>query len=56
MANFSYKLTTQKSMKIAGVIDTDEMIVELNGEDKKLSIPIYVYRRNSNRSFTLRLF
>lgn len=37
MANFVYKLTTQKSMKIAGIIDTDEMIVELNGEDKKLS-------------------
>lgn len=37
MANFVYKLVKTKSMKIAGVIDTDEMIVELNGEDKKLS-------------------
>lgn len=37
MANFVYKLTTQKAMKIAGVIDTDAMIVEIDGEDKKLS-------------------
>lgn len=34
MANFVYKLTTQKAMKIAGVIDTDAMIVEIDGEDK----------------------
>lgn len=49
MANFSYKLTTQKSMKIAGVIDTDEMIVELNGESFRTShdwtTKEYFYRR-----------
>lgn len=29
--------TTPILLTLAGVIDTDEMIVELNGEDKKLS-------------------
>ena len=37
MANFVYKRLTQTSMKIAGIIDTDNMTVDVDGEDKKLS-------------------
>ncbi|MFQ7208593.1 MAG: hypothetical protein ACLRPZ_04020 [Coprococcus sp.] len=37
MANFVYKTVKTTSMKIAGVIDTDRMIIEVDGEEKKLS-------------------
>ena len=37
MKNFVYKLVKTKSMKFAGVIDTDRMVVEVDGEEKKLS-------------------
>lgn len=37
MANFVYKRLTQTSMKIAGILDTDNMTVDVDGEDKKLS-------------------
>lgn len=37
MANFVYKRLTQTSMKIAGILDTDSMTVDVDGEDKKLS-------------------
>lgn len=37
MANFTYKKTETTQMKIAGIIDTDNMTVEVNGEDKRLS-------------------
>lgn len=37
MANFVYKKTTQTSMKVAGIIDTDKMIVDVDGDVKKLS-------------------
>lgn len=38
MANFVYKRTTQTAMKIAGIIDTDKMIVDVDGEEKNLAI------------------
>lgn len=37
MSNFIYKRTTTTSMKVAGIIDTDNMTVDVNGEVKKLS-------------------
>ena len=37
MSNFSYKKTTTTAMKVAGIIDTDRMIIEVDGEEKKLS-------------------
>lgn len=37
MANFVYKRTTQTAMKIAGIIDTDKMIVDVDGDEKSLS-------------------
>lgn len=37
MANFSYKVTTTTAMKVAGMIDTDCMTIDVDGEPKKLS-------------------
>lgn len=37
MANFVFKRTEQKAMKIAGMIDTDIMIINVDGDNKKLS-------------------
>lgn len=37
MANFAYKKTTTTAMKVAGIIDTDNMTVDVDGEVKKLS-------------------
>lgn len=34
--NFSYKCTTQTAMKIAGIIDTDKMTIDVDGEMKNL--------------------
>lgn len=43
MANFIFKETKQTSMKIAGIIDTDNMIVEVDGEKKKLATLLSVF-------------
>ena len=43
MKSFSYKLTTTKAMKITGIIDTDSMTIDLDGEDKKLSTLLSEY-------------
>lgn len=37
MSNFSYKKTTITAMKVAGIIDTDNMTIDVDGEEKKLS-------------------
>lgn len=37
MANFSYKRTETTTLKAAGIIDIDRMVIEVNGEEKKLS-------------------
>lgn len=37
MANFVYKKTITTSMKVAGILDTDNMTVDIDGEEKKLS-------------------
>ena len=37
MSNFSYKKTTTTAMKVAGIIDTDRMTIDVDGEKKKLS-------------------
>ena len=37
MANFSYKKTTTTAMKVTGIIDTDKMTIDVDGEEKKLS-------------------
>ena len=36
MANFVYKKTETTAMKIAGIVDTDRMTIEVDGEDKEL--------------------
>lgn len=37
MANFVFKRTEQRSMKIAGLINTDTMTINVDGVDKDLS-------------------
>ena len=37
MANFTYKITTTKAMKAAGILDITAMTIEVDGEEKKLS-------------------
>lgn len=43
MANFIFKETKQTSMKIADIIDTDNMTVEVDGEEKKLATLLSVF-------------
>lgn len=45
--NFAYKKTTTTSMKIAGIIDTDNMTVEVDGEEKKLATLLSVFNGGS---------
>lgn len=37
MANFVFKEVKSTNMKIAGLIDTDEMKIEVDGEEKDLA-------------------
>ena len=37
MANFVFKKTETTNMKIAGIIDTDKMTVDIDGEEKSLA-------------------
>lgn len=37
MANFSYKKVTTTNLKASGTFDTYRMVIEVNGEEKKLS-------------------
>lgn len=37
MANFAYKKTITTAMKVAGILDTDNMTIDVDGEEKKLS-------------------
>lgn len=43
MANFVFKETKQTSMKIAGIIDTDNMTIDVDGETKKLFTLLSVF-------------
>lgn len=47
MSNFTYKLTTTKSLKVAGVLDIASMTVDVDGEQKKLSTLLSEYDGNS---------
>lgn len=37
MANFVYKKTETTAMKIAGIVDTDRMVIDVDGEEKDIS-------------------
>lgn len=37
MANFVFKRIEQKTMKIAGILDTDAMTIDVDGNEKRLS-------------------
>ena len=41
--NFAYKKITTTSMKIAGIIDTDNMTIDVDGEEKKLATLLSVF-------------
>lgn len=45
MANFVFKETETKqtSMKIAGIINTDNMTIDVDGEEKKLATLLSVF-------------
>ena len=37
MAAFTHKRTVTETMKITGIIDTDRMVIDVDGEEKKLA-------------------
>lgn len=37
MANFVYKKTETTSMKVVGILDTDRMTIDVDGEEKSLA-------------------
>lgn len=37
MANFSYKRTITTALKAVGIIDIDRMVIDVDGDEKKLS-------------------
>lgn len=43
MANFAHKRTITETMKIAGIIDTDRMVIDVDGEEKSLSALLGVF-------------
>ena len=43
MANFVFKGTKQKSMKIAGILDSDSLTIDVDGEEKKLATLLSVF-------------
>lgn len=43
MANFVFKETKQKSMKIAGILDSDNLTIDVDGEEKKLATLLSVF-------------
>lgn len=43
MANFVFKKTETTNMKIAGIIDTDRMTVDVDGEEKSLTTLLSVF-------------
>ena len=43
MANFTHKRTTTETMKIAGILNTASMMIEVDGEPKKLSTLLSVF-------------
>nr|DAX09913.1 MAG TPA: YonK protein [Bacteriophage sp.] len=45
--NFVYKRTETTAMKIAGIIDTDNMTVEVDGGEKKLATLLSVFNGGS---------
>lgn len=43
MANFVFKETKQTSMKIAGIIDTNNMTIDIDGDEKNLATLLSVF-------------
>ena len=43
MAAFTHKRTVTETMKITGNIDTDRMVIDVDGEEKKLTTLLSVF-------------
>lgn len=43
MAAFTHKRTVTETMKITGIIDTDRMVIDVDGEEKKLTTLLSVF-------------
>lgn len=43
MSNFSFKESKQTTMKVSGIIDSDNMIIYVDDEPKKLSTLLSVF-------------
>ena len=43
MAAFTHKRTVTETMKITGIIDTDRMVIDVDGEEKKLATLLSVF-------------
>lgn len=43
MSNFEYKRNTVTQLKLAGLIDTDQMTIDVDGDEKNLSKVLSVF-------------
>ena len=43
MAAFTHKRTVTETRKITGIIDTDRMVIDVDGEEKKLATLLSVF-------------
>lgn len=44
--NFTYKKTTTTAMKIAGILNSNDLTINVDGEEKKLSTLLSVFNDN----------
>lgn len=48
MANpFSFKEVTTKTMKVAGILDSDKMVIDVDGEEKNISTLLSAFEGNN---------
>ena len=48
MANpFSFKEVTTKTMKVVGILDSDRMIIDVDGEEKNISTLLSAFEGNN---------
>ena len=48
MANpFSFKEVTTKTMKVVGILDSDRMVIDVDGEEKNISTLLSAFEGNN---------
>ena len=48
MANpFSFKEVTTKTMKVVGILDSDKMVIDVDGEEKNISTLLSAFEGNN---------